>query len=141
MADDPPLTEQAQSHALEVRTRFEENLRKIAIRLAINNRAENVLVPDIDEALRALKRSGLEPTPKWFFQRRDFKIAAGFTAVGLSPSIAGLVYSILAANCPTGKGVIESFPGVFWGLNAFLPVAVCVAGLAYAINGWNSDHR
>ncbi len=140
-AEPPKLSPEGRAEAARLLGDFERDLKGIAAHIASDCCSRKIIEPHVRDAYAALRRCGLAPAPKYFWHRNDFRIAAGFTAVGLSPSISGLSYSVLAANCIPGDGVLLSFPFCFWFFVAFLPTICGVGGIIYAITGWIRQHR
>jgi len=128
----PPLTVEARNQANSARDRFHVNLIAIAERLARENSAEKVLRPHVNEALLALKRSGLERQGKRYKSCLTF----GSLLVGLSLSVASFSHTLLQDN----SGQIAMKTVGFWTFVVITPVLMSSIGIGLLIFGWAKTH-
>jgi hypothetical protein len=124
----PPLTVQARNEAAKYTELYDRNLKAIAGNIANASRAENVLVPHIEEAHHTLKRCGL--TRRYWFQKTEFEVGFGTLLLGLAPSISALAHQIIKAD-PT----LDTTQNL-WTWIISIPLLVAFTGIFFAVHGW-----
>ena len=105
---------------------FRENLRRLTIRLARHERADNIEVRHVDEAYEALCTVGIKRRIWW--KRPELEVAVGAFIVTLAFSasdITTVVGSILALKIDQQYSVAA---GLF--------VGGLIAGTALTVHGW-----
>jgi hypothetical protein len=122
----PSLTDDSRAHARNLIAELYGRLVGISQHLAGANKHDNIQCTDVDKALLALKKAGLEAPPPWH-KRPNFHIGLGCTLAGIAPSVAGFAVALVnRADHPVTYAV--SVIGV--------PAFLAGLGVAFAITGW-----
>ncbi len=115
--DQPKWSKQSTERVESISAEFDENIRRIAIRIARHEKSVYVDPRHVDEAKGCLSRSGLNRRP--WYERPELEVGLGMWLLGLMfaiPDIVGIITSIPEAKKPY---VSWSVIAVFAALGAF----------------------